>query len=61
MSEVRTIGLDLAKNVLQVHGADETGVVVFRKQLRRGQVLKFIGDLPRCLVAMEALISGRVR
>ena len=58
MSEVRTIGLDLAKNVFQVHGADETGVVVFRKQLRRGQVLKFIGDLPRCLVAMEACGSS---
>lgn len=42
MSEVRTIGLDLAKNVFQVHGADETGAVVFRKQLRRGPVLKLL-------------------
>lgn len=58
MSEVRTIGLDLAKNVFQVHGADETGAVVFRKQLRRGQVLKFFGGLPRCLVAMEACGSS---
>lgn len=42
MSEVRTIGLDLAKNVFQVDGADKTGAVVFRKQLRRGQVLKIL-------------------
>jgi len=40
-SEVCTIGLDLAKNAFQVHGADAAGAVVFRKQLRRGQVLKF--------------------
>lgn len=46
MSEVRTIGLDLAKNIFQVHGADASGAVVFRKQLRRGQVLKFFGSLP---------------
>jgi len=54
MSEVRTIGLDLAKHIFQVHGADASGAVVFRKQLRRGQVLKFFSGLPRCLVAMEA-------
>ncbi len=58
MSEVRTIGLDLAKIVFQVHGADETDAVVFRKQLRRSQVLKFFGGLPRCLVAMEACGSA---
>jgi transposase len=58
MIEVRTIGLDLAKNVFQVHGADASGAVVFRKQLRRGQVLKFFGGLPRCLVAMEACGSS---
>lgn len=58
MSEVRTIGLDLAKNIFQVHGADASGAVVFRKQLRRGQVLKFFGSLPRCLVAMEACGSS---
>ena len=57
MSEVRTIGLDLAKNVFQVHGADASGAVVFRKQLRRGQVLKFFGSLPRGSVANRS--SGR--
>jgi transposase len=41
MNEVCTIGLDLAKNVFQVHGADASGRVVIRKQLRRNQVLAF--------------------
>lgn len=58
MSEIRTIGLDLAKNVFQVHGASGSGSVVLRKQLRRGQVLKFFAGLPRCLVAMEACGSA---
>ncbi|MCO4052827.1 MAG: IS110 family transposase [Bosea sp.] len=57
-SEVCTIGLDLAKNAFQVHGADAAGAVVLRKQLRRGQVLKFFADQPRCLVAMEACGSS---
>ncbi len=41
MGEVSTIGVDLAKNVFQVHGADASGAVVFRKKLRRSQVLIF--------------------
>ena len=58
MSEVHTIGLDLAKTVFQTHGADGSGEVVFRKQLRRKQVLAFFADQPRCLVAMEACGSA---
>jgi len=58
MSEITTIGLDLAKNVFQVHGVDETGQVVVRKQLRRGQILGFFGRLSRCLIGMEALCNG---
>ena len=54
MTEVSTIGLDLAKMVFQAHGADATGGVVFRKTLRRAKVLDFFRDQPRCLVAMEA-------
>lgn len=54
MTEVSTIGLDLAKLVFQVHGADASGAVVFRKTLRRAKVLEFFRDLPRCVVAMEA-------
>lgn len=54
MSEVTTIGLDLAKMVFQAHGADASGEVVFRKTLRRSKVLDFFGRLPSCVVAMEA-------
>ncbi len=45
MSEIITVGLDLAKNVFQVHGADGAGRAVLRKKLRREQVLAF--ELPR--------------
>ena len=54
MSEIITVGLDLAKNVFQVHGADGTGHAVLRKKLRRAQVLEFFDQLPACVVAMEA-------
>ena len=39
MNQVSTVGLDLAKHIFQLHGADSAGAVVFRKKLRRGQVL----------------------
>jgi hypothetical protein len=54
MSEIITVGLDLAKNVFQAHGADVSGRAVLRKKLRRDQVLEFFGQLPACVVAMEA-------
>ena len=54
MSEITTIGLDLAKNVFQLHGADQSGKAVLRKKLRRDQVLAFLSTLPPCVVAMEA-------
>jgi transposase len=58
MDNITTIGLDLAKNVFQVHGMDHEGQVVLRKKLRRGQMLKFFGILPPCLVGMEACGSA---
>jgi transposase len=58
MSEISMIGLDLAKNVFQVHGVDASGKVVVRRQLRRGQVEKFFAQLPRCRVGMEACGSA---
>ena len=54
MSDITTVGLDLAKNVFQVHGADGAGQTVLRKKIRRGQVLEFFSQLPSCVVAMEA-------
>jgi len=52
--QITTVGLDLAKNVFQVHGIDDTGKVLVRRSLRRRQVLPFFGKLERCLVGMEA-------
>lgn len=54
MSEIITVGLDLAKNVFQVHGADGAGRPVLRKKLRRDQVLGFFSELQPCIIAMEA-------
>jgi transposase len=61
MSEITTIGLDLAKHVFQVHGIDAQGATVLRKRLRRGQVLAFFSRIPRCLVGLEVrrAITGR--
>ena len=46
------------KNVFQVHGIDATEKVVVRKQLRRGQLMKFFTALPPCLVGMEACATA---
>src|SRR5256885_1491554 len=58
MEQLTTIGLDIAKNVFQLHGVDAAGNVLLRKQLRRGDVLRFFGGLPRCLVGMEACATA---
>ena len=58
MSEITTIGLDLAKHVFQVHGIDAQGTTVLRKRLRRGQVLAFFSHIPRCVVGLEACATG---
>ena len=58
MTEVSTIGLDLAKNVFQVHGVDEAGEIVVRRQLRRSQVISFFEKLPSCLVGIEACATS---
>jgi transposase len=58
MSEVTTIGLDLAKHVFQVHGVDASGVTVLRRRLQRGQVVAFFAGLPRCVVGLEACATA---
>ena len=58
MKEAITIGVDLAKNVFQVHSVDAAGAVVVRRQLRRGQVLPFFRKHPSCLVGMEACATS---
>ena len=56
--QITTIGLDIAKNMFQVHGIDAAEKVVVRKQLRRGQVTKFFEAVPPCLVGMEACATA---
>jgi transposase len=51
---ITTIGLDIAKNVFQVHRVDAQGRVVLRKKLRRAEVLGFFANLPICLIGLEA-------
>lgn len=58
MKEVTIIGVDLAKNVFQVHGAAADGSVIFRKKLTRVQFHKFMLGHPACILAMEACGSS---
>ncbi len=58
MQTVRTVGLDIAKSVLQVHGVDADGQVVFRRRLKRRNVLAFFQKVPSCLVGMEACATS---
>ena len=58
MKQISTIGLDLAKRVFQVHGADAQGLPLFNRKLRRSEVLHFFKKLPACLVGMEACGSA---
>lgn len=52
--KITTVGIDLAKSVFQIHGVDERGKVVLKKQLKRHQVLGFFSNTPPCLIGMEA-------
>lgn len=56
--EITTVGIDLAKNVFQIHGIDTHGAAALKKQLKRGQMAAFFVNLPPCLVGMEACGSA---
>jgi transposase len=56
--QVSTVGLDIAKNVFQVHGVDDHGRTVLRRKVRRDQLLKLFGGLEPCLVGMEACATA---
>lgn len=58
MKQITTIGLDLAKQIFQVHGADAEGAPVFNRRLRRAEVLRFFEKQPPCLVGIEACGSS---
>src|SRR6266478_8559655 len=55
---ITTVGIDLAKNVFQMHGVDALGKVALRRQLRRVQMARFFVNLPPCLIGMEACASA---
>ena len=56
--KIQTIGIDLAKNVFQVHGVDEQGEVIVVRQLRRKQVIPFLTKIEPCLIGMEACATA---
>lgn len=58
MNQISTIGLDLAKNVFQIHVADAEGAPIFNRKLRWAEVLRFFEKLPPCLVGLEACGSA---
>ena len=58
MDKVSMIGIDLAKNSFQLHGAWADGSVAFRKKLSRTKMLDFLASKPRCTVVMEACGSA---
>lgn len=57
--KITTIGIDLAKNVFQIHVVDERGKTVLKKQPKRDQVAAFFANLPPCLIGIEACGSAR--
>src|SRR5271169_5341013 len=58
LSSVTRVGLDLAKNVFQVHGVDAKGEVIVARKVRRGALAQFFAKLAPCVVAMEACSSA---
>jgi transposase len=56
--KITTVGLDLAKNIFQVHGVDEHGKMAARKQLKRAEMAKYFARLEPCLIGMEACGSA---
>src|ERR1700677_285802 len=58
MGDVSTIGLDIAKSIFQVHGVDVAGAVLIRRRVSRAKVLEYFGELPPCLVGIEACPSA---
>src|SRR5579883_2340743 len=56
--KVTTLGIDVAKNIFQLHGVDERGRVVVTRRVTRGKLMEVMANLPSCLVGMEACIGA---
>lgn len=59
--KITTVGIDLAKNVFQIHAVDERGKTVLKKQLQRDQMAAFFVNQPSCLIGMERHEHRRIR
>lgn len=59
MKQIATLGIDIAKSVFQLHGVDEHGKVVLRRQVRRAQLLSVVAQIGPCLIGMEACGSSQ--
>ena len=58
MGNLKVLGIDLAKNVFQIHGADAKGNAVLRKRLSRKKLLAYLSNLPACVIGIEACGSS---
>ena len=58
MSEVTIVGIYLAKRIFHLHDANHDGSVVFGRRLSRGQLLRFVSQVSRCVVAMESFATA---
>jgi transposase len=56
--KITTIGIDLAKNIFQIHGVDQHGKTIVRKKLKRAEMSPYFANLPPCLIGMEACGSA---
>ena len=56
--ELKVLGIDISKNLFQLHGVDPAGRAVLRKRLRRDQLLPFVGALSPCTIGLEACASA---
>ena len=56
--KVITLGIDVAKNVFQLHGVDERGKVVLSRRVSRGRLMEAVANLPPCLIGMEVCIGA---
>ena len=54
MKDIKVLGIDLAKDVFQLHGVNNIGKQVLKKRIERDKLAEYIANIPRCMIAMEA-------
>lgn len=58
MKNIKVLGIDLAKNVFQLHGTDSKGKCVLKKRLKRDKLIEFMSNLKPCLIGVEACVGA---